>query len=215
MTTITFHDTGDFAAVRAAESWLSERGYSWGAMQQGAPSAIYKGRHLIGKWRNLSPGDRANADGQMTGDMRNGPVTITLKDGVALHLRRSDPCAGSRVRIQRTGAPSLPTIGTRLRPIRQYGSAGYTFEVVQHSTHYPDAYPDCPRVECSRFGWDGRHSYNDGLGNERGYIIDVEPTLIPGVWRQLRNYPSSADVIYWREVGQEKQQLDLFGGIEQ
>ena len=81
MLTITFHDTADFAAARAAESWLRERGYSWGAMQCGAPCAIYKGRHIIGKWRNLSPKDRANADGQMTGDMRYGPVTITLNDG--------------------------------------------------------------------------------------------------------------------------------------
>lgn len=131
---------------------------------------------------------------------------------VPLHMRRIDPCADSRVRIQRHGVANLPDIGTRLRPIRQYGIAGYTFEVVQHSIHYPNAHPDSPRIECRRFGWDGQRSYNDGLGNERGCSIDVEPTLIPGVWRQLRNSPSCADVIYWREVPSDLPQLDLFSG---
>ena len=131
---------------------------------------------------------------------------------VPLHMRRYDPCEGSRVRIQRAGAPSLPAIGTRLRPIRQYGIAGYTYEVVQYPCHYHNAHPDSPRIECRRFGWSGQRSYDDGLGNERGYVIDIEPTLIPGVWRQLRKRSTYADIIYWREVPSDVPQLDLFTG---
>ena len=80
MKSITFINSGDFAAARAAEDWLRENGYSWGAMQRNDPRAIYNGDYVIGKWRNLSPYERANADGTMTGDMRKGPVTVTLKD---------------------------------------------------------------------------------------------------------------------------------------
>jgi hypothetical protein len=74
----TFDQKGDFAACYAAESWLHESGYSAGSMQRGAPRGIMRGDVLIAKWRNLSPQDRAALDGQMTGDMRNGPVTVEI-----------------------------------------------------------------------------------------------------------------------------------------
>lgn len=79
--TITFTETGTFKALDAARDWLRQRGYSDGCLQQGAPIAIKKGNHIIGKWRNLDASDRAVMDGTMEGDFRNGPVTIKLKDG--------------------------------------------------------------------------------------------------------------------------------------
>lgn len=81
MTTKTFTQTGAFQALMAAQDWLDQRGYSYGSQQRGAPTAIKKGDHIIGKWRNLDASDRAVMDGTMEGDFRNGPVTIKLKDG--------------------------------------------------------------------------------------------------------------------------------------
>lgn len=74
----TFHEQGDFAAADAAEAWLHENGYSVGSSQRGAPRGIMRGDVLIAKYRNLTPRERAALDGQMTGDMRSGPVVIEI-----------------------------------------------------------------------------------------------------------------------------------------
>jgi hypothetical protein len=74
----TFDQPGDFAAQAAAKQWLHERGYSVGIMEADAPRGIMRGDVLIAKWCNLSPRERATLDGQMTGDMRNGPVTVEI-----------------------------------------------------------------------------------------------------------------------------------------
>jgi hypothetical protein len=52
-------------------------------MQRGAPRGILRGDAVIAKWRNLSHAERVALDGLMTGDMRHGPVTVTLHDDVA------------------------------------------------------------------------------------------------------------------------------------
>ena len=77
--TIVFDQTGDFAATYAAEEWCKENGYSVGTMQRGDPRGILKGDFDIQKWRNLNAKDRAELDGTLTGDGRNGPVTIRIK----------------------------------------------------------------------------------------------------------------------------------------
>lgn len=79
MTTITFSQPGEFAALHAAEAWCEQAGYSVGQQQRGAPCGLRKGKFLIAKWRNLTVQERMACDGQMTGDMRNGPVVIKLK----------------------------------------------------------------------------------------------------------------------------------------
>lgn len=76
---MTFADVGDFEAVRAAERWCDENGYSVGRMQGPDPRGLMRGDYEISKWRNLSGQQRAELDGQMAGDMRNGPVTIRVK----------------------------------------------------------------------------------------------------------------------------------------
>lgn len=81
----TFSEKGDFKAVYAAENWLKENGYSVGIMQAGSPRGILKGYFMISKWRNLSTEEQDHLDGTMDGDMRNGPVTITIKEFSETH----------------------------------------------------------------------------------------------------------------------------------
>lgn len=76
---MTFADPGDFEAMRSAEQWCADNGYSVGGMQRGDPRGLLRGDYAIAKWRNLSRQERAELDGQMTGDMRNGPVTVKVR----------------------------------------------------------------------------------------------------------------------------------------
>ncbi len=75
---ITFDDTPEFAAKRAAEAWCRERGISAGPCQQHQPRGLATNGVVLAKWRNLNDSERRQLDGQMTGDMRHGPVTVTL-----------------------------------------------------------------------------------------------------------------------------------------
>lgn len=78
-----FDEAGDFSACNAAEKWCKENGVSVGSMQRGDPRGLIRGDVSIAKWRNLRQADKDALDGQMTGDMRNGPVTVLLNDVVA------------------------------------------------------------------------------------------------------------------------------------
>lgn len=78
--TMTFADPGDFAAMRAAEQWCADNGYSVGCMQGYSPRGLLRGDWSISKWRNLTKQQRAELDGQMTGDMRGGPVTVKVHE---------------------------------------------------------------------------------------------------------------------------------------
>ena len=77
--TLTFSEPGDFVAYNTAVKWLDDRGYSVGSMQRDDPIGIVLGPCDIGKWRNLSPDDKASLDGKITGSKRSGPVTVFLK----------------------------------------------------------------------------------------------------------------------------------------
>lgn len=74
---LQFWHTGDFEAVRAAEKYLSDRGFSLGRTQRGSPRGILLGDYDIQKWRNLRPREREMLHGHMTGG-REGPVLITI-----------------------------------------------------------------------------------------------------------------------------------------
>lgn len=78
MLTVVFNEQGDFEACRAAEKWCDDRGIAVGAPERGQPRGLLKEYCCIAKWRNLNDAERRALDGRMTGDMRNGPVTITL-----------------------------------------------------------------------------------------------------------------------------------------
>lgn len=73
-------DGSTFSATYEAEKWLADNGYSVGSMQRGEPRAIFKGGHCIPKWRNLNVKERAAADGLMTGNGREGPITVEIKE---------------------------------------------------------------------------------------------------------------------------------------
>ena len=77
--TKTFTNEGTFKAYYAATKWLKEEGYSYGSMANVNPIGIMKGDWDIAKWYNLSTTDKELLDGTITGDMREGPVTITIE----------------------------------------------------------------------------------------------------------------------------------------
>ena len=76
----TFKQSGDFQAMYAAEAWCAENGVSVGSTQRGDPRGLLYGDFMIAKWRNLDAAERAELHGQMTGDMRNGPVQVSICD---------------------------------------------------------------------------------------------------------------------------------------
>lgn len=80
---VVFDQTGDFNACSAAEEWCEKNRVSVGRMQRGDPRGLRRGDFDIMKWRNLRQSDKDSLDGQMSGDMRNGPVTVLLNDEVA------------------------------------------------------------------------------------------------------------------------------------
>lgn len=77
--TKTFTSELEFEAMRQAEDWLLENGYAVGSMQRDAPRGILKDADsYVPKWRSLDYAERENLDGQMTGDMRGGPVVVEI-----------------------------------------------------------------------------------------------------------------------------------------
>lgn len=74
----TFSNIGAFAASLAAEQYLRERGFSIGFTEGNAPRGVRFGDCTIAKWRNLSERDKQNMHGAMSGNPRNGPVTVDL-----------------------------------------------------------------------------------------------------------------------------------------
>ncbi len=78
---IEFTQSGTFAAMYAAEAWCRENGISFGQSCVTGPTGLLFGRFdWIAKWRNLTAKERAQLHGTMSGDFREGPVVITLKD---------------------------------------------------------------------------------------------------------------------------------------
>ncbi len=77
--TRVFQQTGDFVAMHLAEDWCKDQGISVGSGERGRPRGLLRGDFTIAKWRNLNENERAALDGEMTGDMRNGPITIQMK----------------------------------------------------------------------------------------------------------------------------------------
>lgn len=77
---ITFDQKGTWAAKEAAEQWCRNNGVSFSSTCTCGPVGLLRGDYMIAKWRNLTTKERAQLDGTMSGDMREGPVTITMCD---------------------------------------------------------------------------------------------------------------------------------------
>jgi hypothetical protein len=79
-----FEQKGDFKAMWAAEQWCKENGITVGLSCGPDPRGLMYGTgFLIMKWSNLSNSDEKKLHGRMTGDMRNGPVTIEIREKAA------------------------------------------------------------------------------------------------------------------------------------
>lgn len=91
---VVFRDLGDWAALNACREFLAARDFSAGETQVGAPIAVMHGEVKIGKYRTLSPEDLEFIHGRIDGDLRAGPVTVTIRGDApvaAIEAFRSDP----------------------------------------------------------------------------------------------------------------------------
>lgn len=79
MFTKTFTEEGTFEALYAAQKWLTQNGYSYGSNCAMHPTPVLKGDHYISKWKNLTKKEITQLDGQLSGNFREGPVTLALK----------------------------------------------------------------------------------------------------------------------------------------
>lgn len=75
---IVFNEKGTFAAYEAAEEFLRKSGFSIGSMQRDSPIGIMYGVYDIAKWGNIGLRDRKKLHGQINGDKRNGPITVSI-----------------------------------------------------------------------------------------------------------------------------------------
>ena len=73
-----FSNEGVFNAYHAACDWCVANGFSYGSMCSPFPTAIMKGDVDIAKWKNLTAKERSTVDGTITGNFREGPVTINI-----------------------------------------------------------------------------------------------------------------------------------------
>ncbi|ABF12887.1 hypothetical protein Rmet_6028 (plasmid) [Cupriavidus metallidurans CH34] len=85
---IEFCQQGTWVALEAARAWCRENGLSVGQSCATGPSGLLFGKvDWIAKWRNLAEDERDALHGTMSGDFREGPIVIVLKDeAVAAHM---------------------------------------------------------------------------------------------------------------------------------
>ena len=77
---VVFNNEGTFAAMYAAEAWCEKHGLAVGSSERGKPRGIIFGDYVIAKWHNLRQADKDALHGAMTGDMRDGPVVVTVDE---------------------------------------------------------------------------------------------------------------------------------------
>jgi hypothetical protein len=77
---LVFDQKGTFEAMYAAQKWCQDNWVSYGSSCVSGPVGLLRGDYCISKWRNMTPKERAELDGTMSGDLRNGPVTVTMRD---------------------------------------------------------------------------------------------------------------------------------------
>ncbi|EPJ1396534.1 TPA: hypothetical protein PXQ76_002528 [Yersinia enterocolitica] len=77
---LKFEQKGDFQAWYACQTWLNDRGYSYGPTSARAPGVgVLKGDFCIAKMHNLTKQEISQLDGIVDGNFREGPVTLRLK----------------------------------------------------------------------------------------------------------------------------------------
>lgn len=70
----------DFSALNDAETYLRNRGFSFGpgCAASGKAGILFGRIHRIAKWRNLTALEQQQCHGVIEGDRRSGPVTIKV-----------------------------------------------------------------------------------------------------------------------------------------
>jgi hypothetical protein len=74
-----FDQKGTWAASEACKKWLTDNGYSYGSTSAMCPMPVLRGDWIIAKWKNLTRAEIAGLDGKVSGDFREGPLTLLLK----------------------------------------------------------------------------------------------------------------------------------------
>lgn len=75
-----FTGSHTFDAYWKAEQWCRDNGISYGPMCSHMPTGLMYGNIVIMKYRNLTPKERRTLDGTLTGDFRDGPVILKIRD---------------------------------------------------------------------------------------------------------------------------------------
>lgn len=75
---IVFDNPGTFQAKYAAEDFARSCGFSVGSGQAHAPTGLMYGDYLVAKWKNMSAAQRRALHATITGDGREGPVTLNI-----------------------------------------------------------------------------------------------------------------------------------------
>jgi hypothetical protein len=76
---IDFKRQGTFNALNDAQRWCKEHGISYGSTCARGPQCLLFGDWNIAKWHNLTDDERSQCIGTISGDTRNGPVTVYIK----------------------------------------------------------------------------------------------------------------------------------------
>jgi hypothetical protein len=74
-----FESDETFGAYYAAERWCRANGISCGSPCTSAPIGLLFGNYQIAKWRNLTAKERSLLHGTITGNLRNGPMTVFIE----------------------------------------------------------------------------------------------------------------------------------------
>lgn len=75
---IVFDTPGTFAAKHACEDFARSCGFSVGHSQAHAPTGLMFGDYRISKWKNMNAAQRRALHATITGDGREGPVTLNI-----------------------------------------------------------------------------------------------------------------------------------------
>lgn len=73
-----FDNPGTFQAKQACEGFARSCGFSVGSGQHGAPTGLMYGDYRLAKWKNMSLAQRRSLHATITGDGREGPVTLHI-----------------------------------------------------------------------------------------------------------------------------------------
>ena len=103
MLQITFDGADEFEAMQDAEAWCDKHNVSIGRMERCMPRGLLVGDFDIAKWHNLNQAERDRLHGTMTGDMRTGPVTVSIDDDMARKLTPNVELTGDRKRAKPAG----------------------------------------------------------------------------------------------------------------